>query len=582
MPNKRIIPTPQSADLVTHSLKVNGKELGEAYNLLSIQVSKQVNKIATAKLLIADGNASTETFEISNSADFAPGNEIEILAGYHSDEASIFKGIITCHGIQARRSKASVLRVECKDEAVKMTLGKKSTFFDEKKDTDVIKEIASNYKLDVQVDATEVTHQSLIQHHVSDWDFVLMRAEVNGLLVHSSDGSLTVSKPTVESEASLHVQYGASMYDFDAEIDARLQYKKITANSWDAAEQALVTAEAADPKLTEAGNISASDLAAVSSPDNIDLLHPGSVADQELQAWADAALLRSRLAKIRGTVSFQGVADLKTGDTLSLGGVGERFEGPVFVSAVRHEIGNGNWVTTAQFGLSPEWFAERVSSPSSPISSLLATTGGLHVGTVTQLQDDPDSEHRILVKIPILNADAEGVWARVASLDAGDARGWFFRPEIDDEVVIGFFADDPREPVVLGMLHSSAKAAPIDASDDNHEKGLVTRSEMKMMFDDDKISFTLETPSGKLVTLDDDAGVVGLEDDNGNKILMNADGITLESAGDLILTASGDIKAEGNNVESKAKMNFKAEGSAGLEVSSSAITTVKGSLVQIN
>ena len=75
--------------------------------------------------------------------------------------------------------------------------------------------------------------------------------------------------------------------------------------------------------------------------------------------------------------------------------------------------------------------------------------------------EDPDGEHRVRVKLPLVNNADDGVWARVASLDAGNDRGFFFRPEIGDEVVVGFFDDDPRRPVMLGMLHSSAKAAPL-------------------------------------------------------------------------------------------------------------------------
>ncbi|MEM9916978.1 MAG: Rhs element Vgr protein, partial [Bacteroidota bacterium] len=190
MPNARLIPTSQPADLITHTVKVNGEAISRAYNVLSIVVNKQVNKIPIAKIVIADGNASTESFDISDSPDFAPGNELEILAGYHSDEETIFKGIITCHGIQIRKGKASVLRIECKDEAVKMTIGKKSAFFKELTDSDVIQEIAGAYSLDVSADPTEVTHQNLVQHYTTDWDFVIMRAEVNGLLVHVSDGAL--------------------------------------------------------------------------------------------------------------------------------------------------------------------------------------------------------------------------------------------------------------------------------------------------------------------------------------------------------------------------------------------------------
>jgi uncharacterized protein involved in type VI secretion and phage assembly len=201
---------------------------------------------------------------------------------------------------------------------------------------------------------------------------------------------------------------------------------------------------------------------------------------------------------------------------------------------------------------------------------------------VTQLQDDPDGEDKILVRLPIINNEEQGIWARLSTLDAGDSRGTFFRPEIDDEVIVGFINDDPNDAVVLGQLHSSAKPSPIAASDDNHEKGFVTRSEMKMIFDDDKISFTLETPAGKKIIVDEDAGVITIEDDNNNIVTLDDSGISMESAGDISIKASGDLTMEATNVSIAAQAEFKAEGSAGAEISTSAIAVLKGSLVQIN
>ena len=201
---------------------------------------------------------------------------------------------------------------------------------------------------------------------------------------------------------------------------------------------------------------------------------------------------------------------------------------------------------------------------------------------VTQLQDDPNGEERILVKIPIINSEEQGIWARVASLDAGENRGAFFRPEIGDEVLVGFINDDPNHAVVLGMLHSSAKPAPIVASDDNHEKGFTTRSEMKLTFNDEKKSITIETPAGKKITLDEDAGSIVIEDENSNVLTLDSNGVNMETAGDFSIKATGDLNLEGMNVNVKANAQLKAEGSAGAEVSTSAVAVLKGSLVQIN
>jgi uncharacterized protein involved in type VI secretion and phage assembly len=149
-------------------------------------------------------------------------------------------------------------------------------------------------------------------------------------------------------------------------------------------------------------------------------------------------------------------------------------------------------------------------------------------------------------------------------------------------VIVGFINDNPNDAVVLGMLNSSAKPAPLQASDDNHEKGFTTRSKIKFIFNDDKKTVLLETPGEQRILIDDDAGEIKVEDKNGNKIVMDSSGIILESAKDLKLKATGDIKIEGVNITASASAQFKGEGSAGAEISTSAVATLKGSLVQIN
>ncbi|MDZ7695056.1 MAG: type VI secretion system tip protein VgrG [Balneolaceae bacterium] len=328
--------------------------------------------------------------------------------------------------------------------------------------------------------------------------------------------------------------------------------------------------------------MSEDELAGIVGGDNFSYRHSGQVLDTELQAWADAAMLKSRLAKIRGRVRCKGYPKIKPFDTLELSGIGDRFNGKVFVSGIHHQYSTDRWVTDVEFGLSPQWFYKEDDVTEKPASGLLPAVNGLQIGIVTQLQDDPDGEHRVLVKLPMVDAENEGIWTRVATLDAGEERGSFFRPEIGDEVIVGFINDDPRDAVILGMMNSSAKPAPAEASDDNHEKGFVTREELKLWFNDDKKSIQLETPKGNKILLSEDEGGITLEDENGNTVKMSSDGIALESAADITLKASGDVTIEGTNVEQKANAQFKAEGSAGAEVSSSGTAKLKGSIVQIN
>ncbi len=581
MNNSGVIQTSQSADLVTFKILMDGQELSKKYQVQSIVVDKEVNRIPTAKLVINDGDPSARDFPLSNEDFLIPGKEVEITAGYHSDEATIFKGIIIKHNLRIR-PKSNQLIIECRDEAVKLTVGRKSKYFYDSTDSDIFEEIIGTYGLGNDVEATTHTHTELVQYNASDWDFIMSRAQANGKICIVDDGEIKIAAPDLSQEEIETITFGASMLDFDAEIDARHQISKVSSYAWNYADQELLEIEANDPTVSLNGNLSASDLADTIGVENVELRHGGAVTDSELQNWADAKWLFQQLAKIRGRVKFQGIPDVKPNTILKLEGVGDRFNGKIFVSGVRHSITEGNWTVDAQFGLDPKWFSETYEIDMKPASGLLPAIQGLQIGVVSQLQDDPDGEERILVQLPIVNNEEQGIWCRIASLDAGDSRGAFFRPEIEDEVIVGFINQDPNDAVVLGMLHSSAKPAPITASDDNHEKGFVTRSEMKVLFDDDKKTLNITTPAGKRIALDEDEGTIIVEDENSNVITIDSAGILMESAGNIEIKASGDVNIEGTNVNLTASASFKAEGSAGAEVSSGATAVLKGSLVQIN
>ena len=581
MNNSGVIQTSKSPGLITYKILIEGEELSTIYQVKSIAVTKEVNRIPTAQLVIIDGAAAKRDFELSNEELLVPGKKIEITAGYHSDEETIFKGIIIKHSIKIRANLTHLI-LDCKDEAVKMTIGRKSKYFYESKDSEIFEELIDKYGLEKDVEATNHSHLELVQYNASDWDFMLSRVQANGKLCFVDDGKITIAKPDVSQSEVETVTFGATLLDFDAEIDARHQVQKVSSYGWNYSDQELLEIEASDPSISLNGNLSPSDLNSTIGLDNLELRHGGAVTDTELQDWADAKWLFQQLAKVRGRVRFQGIPTVKPNTIIKLEGVGDRFNGNAYITAVSHVITEGNWTVNAQFGLNPEWFSETFEINAQPASGLLPAISGLQIGIVSQLEEDPDGEERILVQIPIINNEEQGIWCRLATLDAGENRGSVFRPEIEDEVIVGFINEDPNDAVVLGMLHSSAKPSPIAASDDNHEKGFVTRSEMKVVFDDDKKSIEISTPAGKAITLDEDAGTIVIEDDNSNVITIDSNGIVMESAGNIELKASGDVSIEGTNVSIAANAEFKAEGAAGAEVSTSAIAVLKGSLVQIN
>lgn len=577
-----LLPIEQDTGLVTWTIKVNGTDVPSAILIRSIVVHTEANRIPSALICIEDGDVMQMDWAASNDTFFVPGNEIEILAGYQGINETIFKGIVTRHSLRARLGRTE-LQVECRDKAVLMTVARNSALYEDQKDSDIASTLLGNFGLSGDIEDTPVTHAEMVQYDVTDWDFLMSRIGSVGFISVAHDGQVDIIKPAVASSALATLRFGTNLLEFDMQIDGLQQYGGVKAQSWDPSAQELLEAEAADPGWVNPGNLDPAEISSSAGAEEFILRQPGTLSEEEVQSWADTKLLRSRMAFVCGRAKVQGFATALPGITVALEGLGDRFNGLAWISGVRHEIVQGNWLTDLQMGLTPKQHAETFKDQSHPASALLPGINGLHTGIVTALEGDPASESRIRVKIPSIGLDGEGSWARVATLDAGNNRGTFFLPEIDDEVLVGFLDDDPRQPVILGGLHSSAKAPPLTAADDNHEKGYTSRSGMHILFNDDKKVLTIDTPGGNKLALDEDKGEINITDQNGNKIVLSSSGIVIESAGDLTLKASKAIKMESQtDLGIKAGTQFKAEGTAGLEVSSSAVTVVKGSLVQIN
>jgi Rhs element Vgr protein len=576
----RALPIPATHRAFT--VKAGGAEVPRQHQLLAATIVKTVNRVSSARLAYLDGSASAGDFPLANDALFVPGKEIEVLAGAANDPVSLFKGVVVRQSLKVRESSAPQLIVECRHKAARLTVGRKNKYYMDQSDSDIISSLLDDASLDASVESTPVTHKQQVQYRSTNWDFLLARARANGKLVLTNDDTVSVKAPSTGASPGVTLQYGATMIEFDAEIDARVQFAGVKGISWDPAQQSLVQSDASAPGIATPGNLTSDDLASVVGLPSYDLQH-AAIAEDEAKAWADAEWLHSTMSKVSGRAKCEGIATVNPGDVVSLAGVGDRYNGTAFVTGVRHDFDAvSGWKTNIQFGgvsSSPSDDRDRTAPQA---GRLLPAVHGMQVGVVTS-NEDPDGEHRVRVRLPLVDNTEDGVWARVASLDAGADRGFFFRPEIGDEVVVGFFDDDPRRPVMLGMLHSSAKAAPLDGSDDNHEKVYQSRSRMKLSFNDDTKVVEISTPAGNTLTLSEADQAITIADQHSNTLKMTSDGITVESSKALTLKAGTTLLLEsGTSFAMKGGSDVKLEASSSAELSSSGTTTIKGSLVRIN
>jgi len=159
--------------------------------------------------------------------------------------------------------------------------------------------------------------------------------------------------------------------------------------------------------------------------------------------------------------------------------------------------------------------------------------------------NDPDGLGRVKISLP-WSPDTAGssyeTWARLATFMAGNNRGSWFIPDVDDEVLIVFEGGDPRRPYVIGSLWNGKDSPPesMDGAGKNFKKVLRSRNGVKLTMDDNdgREQFILETPGGQKVTLKDGPGAVEIVDSNGNSIKLETSGITITASAKVTINAS--------------------------------------------
>lgn len=322
----------------------------------------------------------------------------------------------------------------------------------------------------------------------------------------------------------------------------------------------------------------------------------GGVADLVLTHGKDVIsyeLMQDESSTKKGSLTFVGNATPKLNTKIQLADFGKSYSGDVLITAVQHEVREGNWQTSVGFGLENDIGASDSDADSTDLD--LNEVSGLVIGEVKEVDADPAKEHRIQVDIPAFGE----LWVRWSNIYATKNKGIFFVPEVGDEVVIGFVNDDPRDAIVLGSLYSSKNPPPYTADADNTIKAIVTKNDLKIEFNDKDKILTLETPSGNKFILSDKDKSISTQDQHGNKMVMDNAGISINSAKDITIKAvgkidisanqaittkssGGDIFVQGLNVNLKAQVALSAQGSASAELKASGQTTVKGAMVMIN
>ena len=580
-------------------IKVNGSEIqaDEFARVNAVTIEQSVHLPSMCLIWLHDlGTDPTKAvfFRMLDQDTFPIGGELELGLSRDGEPETVFSGEITAVELEATNDQTPRVLVRAFDRAHRLHRGWHNRSFLNMADSDIVSKIAQEVALTPSTDSTNPTHDYVFQYNKTNWEFLRQLAARNGFECYVDGRTLHFAEPRNGQEEGPEQRLWDNLIDIHVKMTSAFQASSVIVKSWDMKSKEAIVGTASSgsmaPTIGESrnGSTMAADFGdatvyAINRP-----LDDQSAADTLATAIYND--LDGTFVEAEGTCL--GDPALKAGLTVKLPTLGTRLSGDYYLTSVVHSV-RTNVAYTTRFTISgrrSHSLLEMVQGPDAGSGLPNAV-----VGLVTN-NTDPDGLGRVKVKFPWMDDSEESWWARLAVPMAGSSRGMFFLPEVNDEVLVAFEHGDFTRPFVLGALWNGQDAPPktnneVVSSSKVNERILKTRAGHTISLDDtegsEKISIKDKTENNKIeITASDNtiaitaAGDVKLTAtgkvvvDSTGDTTVDAQSATVTCKQDATVTATAQLKLKG------ATVAIEADGT--MDIKSSGILTMSGSLVKIN
>ncbi len=577
-------------------VRIDNKEI--KYDISSVQLNQPVDDHHVLKMKIRQLGKATSEKDFDD-----PGKYITFLGkpismnitpqGGMVDPARQleFIGVVTEVSLDNSIDGLNTVMVTAHSPTILLDDAKQNALHHELSASDIIGAIVRKYPVTVgTVESSEGSLKYSVQYRQSDYQYIMRLASRSGLFAYYDGKEFKLTKAS--SAKSEELVWRESLGSFSMGLGTSVE--KFGSQSYDYSKKEVYEGETSGALRT-----SLSDLPKVSHDASKDLypsssfvpgLKPGSQAalDQTLELVRESSV--GKMIICHGQSIIPAVA---TGHCVKIKGM-DKLDGSFWVKSVTHMFDeSGRYHNTFTCTPLDTAFPER-KFDQTPFTDLQTA---LVVDT-----DDPEKLGRIKVKFQWNVKDGSKaepeIWVRVLAPHAGEKKGFYCLPEVDDEVLIGYEQGNPSWPLVLGSLYNGKDVPPVDhpvgwKGSENNLKLFRTKSGNEIYFSDnsgseavvivqkDKKNTITLSLDGPKIAIESEGDItlkganISLESTTGDITLKSGAGIKVESTQDTELKAGGNLKSEGGmNYDLKAGMNATVEGGA--------IVTVKGSLVKIN
>lgn len=600
------------------TISINGRPAELTLDLLEVVVDTNLHLPAMFTITVQDEyDYSTSSLTYADANTFSLGAEVKIEI--ETDElpnammpvkAVLISGEITAIEPVFALDGKPVLHIRGYDRSHRLTRGTKTRTYGDANpngsginEKQIISMIAQETGFTAQVapDLANLKYTYVIQYNQTDMEFLWSRARLLGYQVYVEDKTLYFQAADAHrgqpNAQPGNLKWGESLRDFRPRLSLMHQVDQATVKGWDPKKkEAIISTASSDnsktiPKIGLGKKGSAVSKQAFSSAETVRVNLPVATQDQaKTIAGAMFAEAESQFIQAEGSC-LQGDPRLIAGRVVKIEGVGQRFSGDYYVTEARHIYAHGKYrVTFAVTGRFPNTISALLQAPNGQAPDLVS---GVVPAKVTNLQD-PEELGRVQVMYPWLpkhkGADLSSNWARLATPMGGNGRGFFFLPEVDDEVLVAFEHGDMNYPYIVGTLWNSkdkppqgtAKALADDKKKVN-QRILRSRSGHLIVLDDtdgqEKIIIQDKTAKNK-IEIDSKENTMTINVEKDLKIVAKGNA-NLEAQGNITLKSTGDLSMECKNLSIKAQASGSVQANSGLDLKATGALTLKGAQTSV-
>jgi phage protein D/phage baseplate assembly protein gpV len=553
--------------------------------LVEVTVNTDLHQPSMFTLRLREPPRSSSAFKWIDASQMDIGKAVEISAegadqgGLPGASGTLFKGEITALEPEFSADGEAALVVRGYDKSHRLHRGKKTKSYQSMKDSDIARQMAGDAGLQADVDLTPVTYDYLLQNNQTNMEFLRARAQRIGYRVYVSDGKLCFKKGEATEGQGPELEWGRTLRSFRPRLTAVQQANKASVRGWDSKTKRAIVGSATPSGPANQAGVSQTGGAKARSAfggdsEAIRVDQPVVTVD-EANAMAKALIADINTGFLQAEGTCFGDPRVQAGKVITLRRVGTRFSGKYLVTSATHVYSRGQYETHFSItGHQPDTVSALVGDHGNGHRQGLVK--GVVTGMVTNL-NDPDNLGRVKVKFDWLGDNVESAWARIASPMAGAQRGFFYLPEINDEVLVAFEHGDPNYPYIVGALWNNTDKPPLQNAE--------------AVGGDKKVNQRLiKSRSGHVILLDDKQGeekIIVRDKTGKNEIVIDSPNntmtvkvdkdFTIEAKGAVtVKSTSGDLAFEGKNLSIKTQQNFQVQATGSCSIKSTQNCTVEG------